>query len=241
MASTSETGYAKQLAEFEDFTNLLSALGELYAPPKPELQLANLQGQLNAGKAAMREISVAAPPYSAAVDKQNLAFKFLKDRITRSLTYYKVVILDPAEIDTAKNLADKIRGVPGKAKTAATDDATASKRISQSQQSYDSQIENLKQYIDVLTASGVYSNPGNGISIDDLNQMLSEMEATNAVVAEAKIPLDVARKKRDVIFYEPVTGIADLALNAKRYVKATVPKSNPHYNELTSIVFKKRA
>lgn len=241
MASTSETGYAKQLAEFEDFTKLLSALGEAYNPPKPELAITNLLEQLNAAKSAMREISAALPPYSAAVDKQNLAFKFLNDRVTRSLNYYKVAISNPSEIDTAKNLADKIRGKSNRAKAVVAADAAAPKSISQSQQSYDSRIENLKQYIDVLIVSGVYNNPGSEIGIDDLNLMLNEMEAANAVVAEAKIPLDVARKKRAVIFYEPVTGIADLVSNAKRYVKATVPKTNPHYNSLTGITFKKRS
>lgn len=87
MASTSEVGYAKQLAEFEDFTEKLIQLGPIYNPPKPELTIDNLQFKITEAKNAMRSISIAMPPYSMAVDKQQLAFKPLNDKITRSLNF----------------------------------------------------------------------------------------------------------------------------------------------------------
>lgn len=241
MASTSEVGSAKQLAEFEDFVNQLTALGTVYNPPKPELAFANLKEQLTSAKNAMREISSAIPPYSTAVDKQTLAFKSLNDKITRSLNYYKVCIVNPEEIDTAKSLADKIRGVSKKAKIAIEGAVSETKKVSQSQMSYDSRIENLKQYIDVLTASGVYTSPGSGIELSDLAVLLKDMEESNRMVTETKAPLDLARNKRDGVLYTPKAGIADLVTNVKRYLKATLPKDNPHYNALAGFAFKKRA
>lgn len=240
MASTSETGNAKQLAGFEDFITQLLALGALYNPPKSELSISKLQEKLNEAKSAMRDISISTPPFSAAVDRQVLAFKFLNNKITRSLNYYKVCINNPMEIETAKSLADKIRGFQKKKKVFDGVDKPATRSISQSRMSYDTRIENLKQYIDVLASSNVYVNPGNDIDLDDLRAILSDMEDTNRTVAITKIPLDVVRKNRDVIFYAPVEGIADLVLSVKSYLKATLKKNNPFYNSLMGFIFKKR-
>ncbi|UKT64499.1 hypothetical protein [Pedobacter mucosus] len=241
MASTSELGNAKQLAGFEDFVTQLMALGTAYSPPKPELILANLQAQLTAGKAAMREISTTSPLYSIAVDNQELAFKSLNDKVTRSLNYFKVCVTNPEEIETAKSLADKIRGFNKKPKATTEPDAPETKTISRSQMSYDNRIENLKQYIDVLTASGVYVNPRNEIEIADFTVLLSEMEDTNRIVAETKLPLEVARSKRDLVFYTAVTGIAALVTNIKSYLKATLSKDNPYYDGLLGFAFRAQA
>ncbi|WP_316831342.1 hypothetical protein [Pedobacter aquatilis] len=239
MASTSEVGFAKQLADYEDFLELLSKLGDLYMPPKRELHLINLRNHLTTAKEAMREVSTFLPPYSTAVDKQTLVFSLLNDKITRSLNFYKVCISNPKEIDTAKNLADKIRGVSKKSKSVKDADIPK-KNVSQSQLSFDSRIENLKQYIDVLSASGEYATSGSGIDIEDLNSILTDMEATNGSVAAAKLPLEEARNKRYQIFYAPNSGLADLVINVKRYVRATLAKDNPFYNAITGFTFKKR-
>ncbi|WP_316734872.1 hypothetical protein [Pedobacter aquatilis] len=239
MASTSEVGFAKQLADYEDFLELLSKLDDLYMPPKRELSLANLRSHLTAAKEAMRAVSVAVPSYSTAVDKQTLAFSVLNDKITRSLNFYKVCISNPNEIDTAKNLANKIRGVSKKSKPVKDAD-TPKKNVSQSQVSFDSRIENLKQYIDVLSASGEYATSGSGIDIQDLNSILTEMEETNGNVATAKLPIEEARNKRYQIFYAPNSGLADLVTKVKRYLRATLAKDNPFYNAITGFSFRKR-
>ncbi|GGI24687.1 hypothetical protein [Pedobacter mendelii] len=241
MGLTSETGNAKQLAGFEDFIAQITALGTLYNPPKPELRILNLQEKLTEAKIAMRDISIAMPPFSLAVDKQVLVFKSLNNKITRSLNYFKVCISNPKEIETAKSLADKIRGFQRKKKVPVSANKPANKSISQSRMSYDNRIENLKQYIDVLALSNVYLNPGNDIELDDLRIILNQMEDTNRTVAITKLPLEVVRKKRDIIFYAPVEGIADLVLSVKSYLKATLQKSNPFYNALMGFTFKKRA
>ncbi|WP_316739325.1 hypothetical protein [Pedobacter aquatilis] len=240
MASTSEVGFAKQLADFEDFTELLAKLGDAFVPPKRELNLNNLQTQLAAAKDVMREVSRTAPIYSVAVDNQALAFKNLNDKITRSLNYYKICISNPAQIDTAKNLADKIRGMVKSTKAPLDSETSAVKKVSQSQMSYDSRIENMRQYIDVLVLSGEYINPGSGIDIDDLNQLLIGMEKTNSDVARLKFPLDEARNKRALIFYAPDTGLADLIIKVKRYLKATLPKDHTLYPQLSKYTIRKR-
>lgn len=92
----------------------------------------------------------------------------------------------------------------------------------------------------MLRLSGVYVNPSNGIEIVDLNILLKDLEDTNLKVAENKLPLDMTRNTRDLIFYAPKTGIADLVLGVKSYVKAILNKNNAYYDDIISFSFGKR-
>ncbi|RQO78005.1 hypothetical protein DBR40_08605 [Pedobacter sp. KBW01] len=63
------------------------------------------------------------------------------------------------------------------------------------------------------------------------------MEANITAVALAKTPLDDARKKRFNIFYTEQTGLIDIALDVKNYIKASLKNDHPQRKHILALNF----
>ena len=110
MASTSEKGHAKNVANLKTLITYLTSLQADYSPTKATIAVANLQTLYDDCSIAMDAIKAALPPFSAAVDVQELAFKPLSKLVTRVLNSYASVVEDKQELQTATSLKNKITG-----------------------------------------------------------------------------------------------------------------------------------
>lgn len=107
---SSETGYAKNSANLKDLIIRLKTLGTDYQPPKAMYEIKALELLSKNADDAMRVVNQLLPVYSKAVDEQELIFKPLNKLITRSYNYLKAAIANPAALQTAKTIADHLRG-----------------------------------------------------------------------------------------------------------------------------------
>jgi len=230
--STTESGFTKNAANLKDLIIRLKSLGADYQPPKAKFSIENLELLSKNADEAIRIVSQVLPVYSKAVDEQELIFKPFSHLITRSYNYLKAAIDNPAELQTAKTLADKLRGIGKKSK--ATSDTTIhiNPRVS-----YDGRVENFKQYIDVLITSKVYEPTETDINIVSFQTLLAGMEVNITAVALAKTPLDDARKKRLNIFYAEQTGLVDIVLGVKNYIKASLKNEHPQRKHILALNF----
>jgi len=83
MASTSETGHAKNVANFETLISSVTAFGATYNPSKDTLKPAALQTLLTAAKTSLNTVNVAQSVYSNAVAGREFAFAPLSKLFTR--------------------------------------------------------------------------------------------------------------------------------------------------------------
>jgi hypothetical protein len=83
MSSNSETGHAKNVANYEKLITSITALGTPYNPSKASLKLPALNTQLTAAKAAIATVNSAEPAYKNAVSARDVAFAPLSKLITR--------------------------------------------------------------------------------------------------------------------------------------------------------------
>jgi hypothetical protein len=83
MPSTSETGHAKNVANYEKLILNITALGTPYNPSKASLKLPALNTQLTAAKTAIAAVNSAEPAYKNAVSARDVAFAPLSKLITR--------------------------------------------------------------------------------------------------------------------------------------------------------------
>lgn len=231
--ASSEGGYAKNAANLKDLVIRLKTLGNTYKPPQPAYEIKALEQLSKDAEAASRAVSKVLPVYAKAVDEQELIFKPLGSLITKSFNYLKAATKNAAELQTAKTIADRLRGVAKNRKI--NDDGTTSAH--QSSTSYDNKIENFKQYIDVLAASPVYKPAEKEIGIAAFQTLLESMEHNITAVALAKTPVDEVRKKRFEIFYGQPNGLIDVVSGVKNYIKAALDKSHPQYKHLMGLTF----
>lgn len=110
MSSTSETGHAKNVANFEDLLASITGIGAAYNPAKAGLKLVAMQTQLTAAKAAIAALDSAMPTYVMAVDAREAAFAPLNKTVTRVVNMFRVSVSNPAETETVVSLQKKIHG-----------------------------------------------------------------------------------------------------------------------------------
>ena len=64
------------------------------------------------------------------------------------------------------------------------------------------------------------------------------MKATNEAVIESKIPYTAALDARDLIMYDPETGLVAQALTVKKYVLSLFGAQSPKYKEVNALTFR---
>jgi len=74
MASTSETGHSKNVANFEELIFIVTSYDKDYNPAKSVLKLTALNSQLTAAKDSLTNVNSAFPPYILAIADRETSF-----------------------------------------------------------------------------------------------------------------------------------------------------------------------
>ena len=83
MASTFETGFAKNVDSFESLTTFCETQSDIYQPANKELQLTTLQAKLDIAKAELENVNELTPAYKTAVNLQEDEFAGVNKLSTR--------------------------------------------------------------------------------------------------------------------------------------------------------------
>jgi len=75
MASTTETGHAKNVANFDDLISFITGYGTAFNPSKASIKLTALQTLSTSAKNAINAVNAAFPAYSNAVAAREAAFE----------------------------------------------------------------------------------------------------------------------------------------------------------------------
>ena len=111
--------------------------------------------------------------------------------------------------------------------------------VSTSQQSYDSILDNYERYVQYIAATPEYAPNEEEIKIPVLKALAVELRAKNTTCNNAKVAVDNARSARNHVLYEPLTGLVDVALDAKNYIKSLFGSTSTEYKQVAKIDFRK--
>ena len=243
MASTSETGHAKNVANFEKLIAETSAFGETFNPSKATLKLTALNTQLATARAAIAAVNSAEPAYKNAVSARDAAFAPLGKLITRINNALKASDTTVQEDESALTLVRKLQGRRATAKK--TEDekkALAAEgkevvEISSSQMSFDSRLENFDRLIKLLSSIPAYAPNEADLKVEALTALYNDLKAKNMAVINAETPLSTARIARNEVLYKQNTGIVDITVDVKNYVKSVFGATSPQYKLISNLKF----
>ncbi|MDD3859910.1 MAG: hypothetical protein PHW83_06910 [Bacteroidales bacterium] len=244
MASTSETGHAKNVANFDDLISFVTGYGTAYNPSKITIKLTALQTLSTSAKTAINTVNAALPAYSNAVAAREAAFEPLSKLITRVNNALKATDTTEQVDESAKTLVRKIQGSRATAKKTEEEIATAkaegkeTKEISSSQMSYDSRLDNFDKLIKLLTSVTLYAPNEADLKVTALTTLYNDLKTKNTAVVIATTPLSNARISRNDILYKPNTGLVDIALDTKTYIKSLYGATSPQYKQVSKLEFK---
>ena len=243
MASTSETGHAKNVANFDELLSFVTGYGAVYNPSKATIKLTALQTLATNAKNAINAVNAALPAYSNAVSAREVAFEPLSKLSTRILNALKATDTTTQVDESATTLVRKIQGkratpkLTEEEKTAAKAEGTETKEVSSSQMSYDSRLDSFDKLIKHLTSIPLYAPNEADLKVATLTTMLNDLKAKNTAVVATLVSLSNARIARNDLMYKANTGMLDIALDSKAYIKSAFGATSPQYKQVSKLKF----
>ena len=243
MASTSETGHAKNVANFQDMRSFVAGYGAAYNPSKASIKAPALLAKDTACIAALAATNAALAPNITNVNAREIQFALIPTLVSRIVNAAQASDISPEAIADVKSIARKLTGRRAKAKIEpvqddpATPEDESKKSSSSSQMSFDSRIENFDKLIQGLIANPGYAPNEADLKVTALQAFLVAMKATDTAVIASSTALSNARIDRNVELYKVPTGLVPIANDVKSYVKSLFGPKSPQFKQLSKLKF----
>ena len=240
MASTSETGHAKNVANLQDLISFVTGYGATYNPTKNALMLPQLNALATTAQTSLADVVTINTAYNNKVNERVTAFSGLKALSTRLVNALETTDATAQVIKDAKGFNRKLQGKRASTATTPIDPNTpAPATISTSQQSYDQQIQHLAGLISVLQSEPSYAPNETELAIATLTAKQADLTAKNNEVSTAYTNISNSRIARNTTLYADNTGLVEIATEVKKYIKSLFGASSPEFAQVKGIEFKK--
>ena len=236
MASVSETGHNKNVANFASAIQVLVEMGSLYNPTNPNLLLANLNPVKTNLVGTITFLNNKKPVYKNAVANREILIAELPSRLTMSLNYAKSTNISQTD---KENLSSQVKKMRGDKKAKVVNPETAEgDSISTSQMSYDSRIANFDTYISQLSSLTEYNPNETVIQIANFQDYHQKLTNSSTLVNSAGNELITGRKNRNDILYNDQINVIQLMRDIKAYLKSLGSAAEPYYKAIVKLQFK---
>ncbi len=252
MNNFSEVGHAKNVANLEDLISYCTGYGVAYNPSQTPIMLANLSTLKTNADAAIANVVTTFNAFKNATNDREIAFLPLKKLTTRIINALKASGVSEQTMKDAMTINRKMQGKLTKADAGKNapqyqvnnialpnNPVPVVNPISTSQQSYDSLIEHFSKLIDLLNSIIAYAPNEVDLTVGSLNVMLTNMKTTNTAVITATTNVSNSRISRNALLYTAVTGLVDIAIEVKSYVKSVFGGTSAQYKQVSKLQFKK--
>jgi chromosome segregation ATPase len=240
MASTSEVGHAKNVANFQDLIEFVTGYGATYNPSKNSLKLPQLVALKATAETKLTDVISKNTAYNNKVNERMVAFSNLKSLSTRLVNALQTTDATTQTINDAKTFNRKMQGKKASASQTPTDpNAPAPKTISTSQQSYDQLIQHLAGLKSVLEEESSYTPNETDLQVATIDAKIADLTAKNTAVSTAYTNISNSRISRNETLYTSDNSIFETASEVKKYIKSVFGASSPQYNQVSGIKFSK--
>ena len=240
MASTSETGHAKNVSNFQDLIEFVAGFRTTYNPSKNSLKLPQLIALKASAESNLTDVITKNTNYNNKVNERITAFNGLKAYSTRLVNALQTTNATPETVGNAKTFNRKLQGKKASTTQTPTDSNTpAPKTISTSQQSYDQLIQHLAGLNSVLNAETSYTPNETDLQVATIQTKIADLTAKNTAVATAYASISNSRIARNETLYSANTGLVETANEVKKYIKSVFGSSSPQFAQVKGIEFKK--
>jgi hypothetical protein len=244
MASTSETGHAKNVANFGTLISFCGGYGASYNPSKTALQLSGLAAIKTEADKKLQDVKVAKSTFDNVVNARQTAFKQLQPLATRIINALAASGASPLVVVDAKAIIRKLRGVRATSIDSSSNGTpdnpgpTPDKKISTAQTSYDSLVDHFAKLIELLSQQTEYKPNETELTTAKLTDLISDMQTANAGVVNAYTAWSNTRIERNKVLYNPLAGLVQTAQDIKLYVKSVYGATSPQYKQVSKLQFR---
>ena len=243
MTNTSETGHAKNVTNLESLITSIIALETSYNPSRDSIKLPALQSLLTASTESLNAVNIAQAAYSNAVAARKVAFEPFSKLITRVMNSLKASGASTQVVQSARTIVRKLQGrrasakITEEEKKALEAEGKEVNQISASQMSFDNRIENFDRLIMLLSSIPLYNPNEAELKVETLKALHNQLKEKNTEVILPIVQLSNSRIARNKILYSENTGLVDVALDSKTYIKSIFGATSPQYKQISKLRF----
>lgn len=253
MASTSETGHKKNLANIDKVIDLVTQFGATYNPSNPLITVAGLNTLKSQCTLTENNADTTYITFKNDTNAREVAFDPVAKTASAINDHVKTLSISQQTIDDVTALTKVIRGdYTGKLTKAdagklnsenstntSEEETTETNTVSTSRQSYDNILANLNKLVQLVASNTSYVPNESKIQVVTLNALVITLTAKNLAAVTATNAYFLARNQRNLTFYAPQTGLCDIMKKAKLYVKQVYGTNSAEYKQITTIKFTK--
>lgn len=240
MASNSEKGHARLLANLNQLNLNIAALGADYNPSNESIKLNKLKELFENGSVLQKKLNELQAPYTLAVDnREEIFIPFLKQITKIKKAYFSTSGVDKAQKNDFMTISRKLKGIKkykSKKKDETNDEVN---EHSISQMSYDQRTNNMDFLISLLQNTPNYNPNETEYQISFLSDLKTKMLLSTNAVAETFLPYVLARRNRNDFFYHNPDSIVESAIKARDYLYSIIDKNSPQYIVISKLRFQK--
>ncbi len=242
MYSTSETGHAKNIANFKHLISFCRGYDDKYQPSAEHLKIENLENMVREAESRFQEVVSAKAEFDSATDARRKAFQNIKTLSTRIINSFAAAGADELALQNAKSFNQRIQGGRRKKNEmpeVKSEGVENNKNISASQQSYDRIINHFAGLTEMLRRSDVYNPNEEELKISTLERILYRMQEADQNHSIAYAKYSNAMILRNQALYSSEDGIVNTAKLIKKYIKSVFGAVSPQYKQISKIEFRK--
>lgn len=243
--STDQTGHEQNVVNLGIILNSVATFKTLYNPSRNELTIDGLTQMRSDGEKVNAAVTSAENVFKNPISARTTSFDLFDIFITRIINALRISRAPEQSILQAENIVRELRGKRASAKLTnkeveiAKGEGAEIKQMTLHLYNMDRKIENFNKLVQFLAGIPEYKPNEADLSIAGLNSKLAELKSTTASYLAANAALDAARLERNKVLYAKNTGLVDVALDVKLYVKSVFGAKSPQYKEISDIVFSK--
>jgi len=243
MATRSEIGHAKNVANFDVLIAFVLSYLAVFKPSKSSIQLPSLQNVSQNAKNAMKVVYDAFSVNSGAIAARKVAFAPFSKLITRVINSLESTDTPSVVDDQARTIVRKLQGSRATPKKTAEEkkaleaEGKVVNEKSNVQLGFDDRVANFDKLISLLASISLYSPNEPELQVTGLTDHYNHLKALNDAVVSTNQSHDNAMLLRHEIFYQDNTGLVDLALDTKSYIRSLFGASSPEYKQISKLRF----
>jgi hypothetical protein len=238
MASTSETGHAVNIANFKKIIKRCEQFGTNYNPPNPDITIANMTVKWTEADTAHSNYLIKLEDTKIPINNREILFERLDKTIVRTLNLYECTKASKQTKKDAKGLVKKITGSNVKIPRL-ENNLPDPKYVSNSQQSYVKKVDNFEQLWDLYKTDTNYAPNETVLTIASLESLLNNLKTANNEIGLLITHEIKYRTIRNHSLYDIETGVIDISLACKKYVRSLYGAKSPEAKSVTGIYLRR--
>jgi hypothetical protein len=246
MSTNTDTGHAKNIANFENLVTIAINHGASYTPSNPNIAVTNLQLALSNAKTALTTLKTNFNTWKNATNDREIAFEPLRHLSTNLLNVLISTGVPAQTIKDFKTINAKIQGAkiskddPGEPAAETGEEETAEtlpakKSISASQRSYDNMVDHFEKAVILLSSVPAFTPAEQDLTAGSLQTRFTNLQALNTAAFNSANILSNARINRDKLLYTNPDSLYELAKALRAYIKGKFGPSSPEYRQVTAL------